>query len=97
VRAVLSPVGWLLLAAAVPPAGGARADPPREQPAVQADENARETGDENARDEGRRRLETPPSAGQGTRVLTVEEKEEKACRQRNGCTNAAAPCRPCDR
>jgi hypothetical protein len=93
-RAVLSRAAWLLLAAAALPAGGLRADPPRAQPASQADETARESRDGDAQEEERRGLETPMPSGQGTRVLT---RAEKVCRQRHGCTNPAAACRPCDR
>jgi hypothetical protein len=88
---MLSRVAWLLLAPALLP-GGLRADTPRDRPAVQADDNARES---DAQEEARRQLESPPPpSGQGTRVLTLAEKK---CRERQGCTNPVAPCRPCDR
>jgi hypothetical protein len=91
---VLSRAPWLLLAAAALPAGALRADSPSVRPAPQAEGNARESGDGRAQEEERRGPETAPPSGQGTRVLTLQE---KMCRQRHGCTSPAAPCRPCDR
>ncbi len=93
-RAMLNRGAWLLLAAAALPAGDLRADPPREPPASKADEKGRESGDGDEREEARRPVEAAPPSGQGTRVLTLAE---KICRQRHGCANPAAPCRPCDR
>jgi hypothetical protein len=92
-RAVLSRAfAGLLLLGALLPAGGLRADPPREGPASEADGNARESDSGDGQEEGRRRAEAAPPSG--TRVLT---RAEKKCRQNQGCTNPAAPCRPCDR
>lgn len=93
-RAVLSRAAWLLLAAALLPAGDLRADPPREPAASQADGKEREKGDGDAQEKERRSVETQSPSGQWTRVLTLGEKN---CRLRQGCTNPAAPCRPCDR
>jgi hypothetical protein len=91
VRAVLSRPAWLLLAAAVVVPGSLLAIAPRDRPASEAAGNARGSGAE-AQSQERREAEPPP--GQGTRVLTLAE---KICRQRQGCTDPAAPCRPCDR
>ena len=93
-RAVLSRPAWLLLAAVLLP-GSLLAIAPRDRPASEAAGTARGSGAP-AQEQERREVETPPPspAGQGTRVLTLAE---KTCRQRQGCANPAAPCRPCDR